>query len=360
MRITCVIGTLGGGGAERVMTYLCGGLAARGHAVTLLTLDSSVPDFYVVPPTVTRVRAQLPSFRAAGVLGGFVRLYKLTRAVRNTRPEVVISFMTISVLASCLLLRIPYIYADHLDVRFLAYSRKWKILRNWLLRFAKTVTVLSERDRKFIALYHPGWKPAAVYNPALPCVEDGGTRPLFMVPGKKYVLAVGRLVKQKGFDRLLQAWRRVCERHNEWRLAIVGSGPDEAELKSLADTLDVQYSVDFVPAQKSLAAVYRHADILAMSSRAEGFPLVLLEAMAAGLPAVSFACTGPDVIIRNNLDGFLVKQNQTELLAARLEELMQDEQKRRQFGARAREVTARFSLQQYLDAYENLCKNARS
>ena len=358
MRITCVIGTLGGGGAERVMTYLCAGLAARGHQVTLLTLDSSVPDFYKLAPTVTRARVELPSFRQAGVLVGIPRLWKLTRAVHATQPEVVISFMTISVLASCLLLRIPYIYADHLDIRYLAYSRKWKILRNWLLRFAKTVTVLSERDRKFIALYHPQWHAAVVYNPALACTGQEGMLPTFMTPGKKYVIAIGRLVRQKGFDRLLEAWRRVCNQHEDWRLAIIGAGPDEAELKQLAETLDVQYSVDFIAPQRDLASIYNHAELLAMSSRAEGFPLVLLEAMAAGLPAVSFACTGPDVIIRDGVDGFLVKQNYTDRLAKRMEELMQDESKRRAFGARAREVISRFSLDKYIDAYEQLCLHA--
>ena len=358
MRITCVIGTLAGGGAERVMTYLCAGLAARGHEVTLLTLDNSVPDFYSLSPAVTRVRVQLPSFRAAGVWGGIPRLWKLTRALRKTRPDVVISFMTISVLASCLLLRIPYIYADHLDVRYLAYSTKWKILRNILLRFASTVTVLSERDRKFIALYHPHWKAAVVYNPALACSGPEGEAPVWMRRGKKYVLAVGRLARQKGFDRLLEAWRRICDTFPDWRLAIVGGGPEELELKQLAEVLDVQYSVDFVPPQQDLAAIYRRAEFLVMSSRAEGFPLVLLEAMAAGKPAVSFSCTGPDVIIRDGVDGFLVKQNHTEELARQMARLMQDEAKRLLFGQSARAVTERFSLDKYIDAYEQLCRHA--
>ncbi len=181
MRITCVIGTLGSGGAERVMTHLCAGLSSRGHQVTLLTLDSSVPDFYTLSPAVSRRRLELPSFKKAGVFGGIPRLWKLTRALKDTHPEVVISFMTISVLASCLLLRIPYIYADHLDVRYLSYSRKWKILRNGLLRFAKTVTVLSQRDCQYIISHHPHWKPTVVYNPALPCPASAGPVPACML-----------------------------------------------------------------------------------------------------------------------------------------------------------------------------------
>ncbi len=358
MRITCVIGTLGGGGAERVMTYLSGGLAARGHDVTLLTLDNSVPDFYPTPNHVTRVRIALPTFKKAGFWGGFPRLYHLTQAVRRTRPDVLISFMTISVVASCWLLRVPIIYADHLDVRYLAYSRKWKILRNWLLRTARAVVVLSKRDKKFITLYHKKWNPVVIYNPALAATNEPLPCPDFMRSDTRYVIAVGRLVKQKGFDRLLQAWRRVCSEFPTWRLAIIGTGPEEAELKGLAETLDVQYSVDFIAPVKNLAAVYQHAQIYAMSSRAEGFPMVLLEAMAAGLAAVSFNCTGPDVIIRDGIDGFLVKQNYTDLLAKKMAELMKNDALRSEFGKQARTVTERFSLKNYLDAYENLCKSA--
>ena len=358
MKITCVIGTLGGGGAERVMTYLCGGLTARGHEVTLLTLDDSVPDFYQVPEVVRRVSVHLPSFKTPGLFRGFVRLWKLTRAVRATHPDVLISFMTVSVLASCWLLRIPYIYADHLDVRYLSYSLKWKILRNFLLACAYRVTVLSERDRKYIALYHPRWKPAVIYNPALSPQKGFFPRPNFLKEDKKYVVAVGRLVRQKGFDLLLEAWRRVCDDFPDWQLCIIGAGEDEAELKGLAETLDVQHSVQFIPPVKELEAVYRHVQLYVMASRAEGFPMVLLEAMASGVPVVSFSCTGPDVIVRDGIDGFLVKPGYTERLAAKMAELMKDEEKRCQFGQKATEVTKRFSLHKYLDAYEDLCQKA--
>ncbi|WP_428075306.1 glycosyltransferase family 4 protein [Candidatus Avelusimicrobium luingense] len=357
MRITCVIGNLGGGGAERMMTYLCGGLAVRGHQITLLTLDDTVPDFYTLPASVTRARVHLPSFRAAGIFGGMARLFKLTRALKETRPQVVISFMTISVLASCLLLHVPYIYADHLDVRHLTYSRKWEILRNFLLRFAHSVTVLSRRDLQFLQENHPGWRAQVVYNPALVPSKTEYARPAFMKPGCNYVLAVGRLTSQKGFDRLLPAWKTA--RKDGWRLAIIGGGEDEQKLKAQADKLGIATSVDFVPPQKEVFSAYVHAQILAMSSRAEGFPLVLLEAMALGVPAVSFNCTGPDVIIRHDMDGILVPQDDVSAFSAALTDLMQDEQKRRAFGERAREVTQRFSLENYLDDYERLCQTAR-
>ena len=257
-----------------------------------------------------------------------------------------------------MLLRVPFIYADHLDVRYLAYSRKWKILRNWLLKHAFAVTVLSKRDRKFISLYHAGWRPVVIYNPALPAAAEIAARPAFMQAGKSYVVSVGRLVKQKGFDRLLTAWQQICGNFPSWRLAIIGAGPDETELKNLAAALGVQSTVDFVPPVKNLTAVYQQADVYALASRAEGFPMVLLEAMAAGVPAISFNCTGPDVIIRNGIDGVLVKQNDVSQLAAQLSNVMQNAPVRRDLGEHAKAVVERFSLEKYLDAYEKLCREA--
>lgn len=358
MKITCVIGHLGPGGAERVITYLCGGLAARGHQVTLLTLSNSVPDFYELPQGVERVRLDLPAFKQSGFLGSFRRLFVMIKTLRRLRPDVLISFMTLSVLGAALLLRIPYIFSDHLDIRTPPFGKKWRFLRGVLLRFASGVTVLSERDRKYLALYYPKWKTSLIYNPALPAAGGDLPCPDFLPQGPRYVLAVGRLVKQKGFDYLLEAWRRVCEDNPNWRLCIVGAGPLEAELKDLAEVLDVQHSVKFLPPQKNLAPLYRYCDIYAMSSRTEGFPMVLLEAMAAGMPVVSFACTGPDVIVRDGEDGLLVKTGYTERFAHSLARLMQDENLRQRLAHNAPAVCERFSLEKYIQSYEDLCTAA--
>ena len=356
MRITCVIGTLGSGGAERMMTYLCEGLAARGHQVTLLTLDDSVPDFYTLPAPVARARVHLPTFRAAGILGGIPRLIKLTRAIQKTRPQVVISFMTVTVIGACVFLRTPVIYADHLDVRHFPYSRKWQFLRDILLRFAHTVTVLSERDLDFIRQHYPHWHAQVVYNPALVPDKIPAERPAFLKPGVKYVLAVGRLNPQKGFDRLLAAWGQLGPVRVGWRLAIIGGGEEEKALKEQAEKIGISQTVDFIPPQQEIFSAYKHAQIFAMSSRTEGFPLALLEAMACGMPVVSFNCTGPDVIVRPDVDGILVPQEDVPAFAAALGALMRETQKRQQLGARAQEVLQRFSLEKYLDAYEELCQ----
>jgi len=358
MRITCVINTLGGGGAERVMTYLCEGLAARGHHVTLLTLSNSVPDFYTLPACVYRERIHLPPFKSVGMMGGFLRLVRMTRALRRTQPDAVISFMTVNVLASCLLLRVPYIYADHLDVRQVPFSRMWQILRNYFLGRAERLSVLSQRDYEFIKAHHPTWKPIIIYNPALPFDKTPLPRPSFMQAEKKHVIAVGRLVDQKGFDRLLKAWHQIYHDFPQWQLNIIGAGEKEHILREQIASLGIGESAKIIAPIKGLQAVYQHADLFAMSSRAEGFPMVLLESMAAGVPAVSFNCTGADVIIRSDIDGVLVPQDDINAFAEALSSLMGNESLRKDLGKRAVEVVDRFSLQKYVDVYEDLCQQS--
>lgn len=355
MRITCIVPTLGGGGAERVMTHLCAGLLARGHEITLLTLTDDVPDFYPVPEGVTRVRAQVNRPGDAGWRGRLRRMWRLCRAVHRTKPDVVIDFMTLSVCIACWLLRVPFIFAEHLDISKVHLSKRWLKWRNFILKRAHAVVVLSERDKAYIERHYPTWRTAVIYNPAFRAKGSAKEDKPHFLDGRYNVLAVGRLTRQKGFDRLLEAWNLIRDEFPDWRLSVVGAGEEEAELKSLADTLDVLGSVNFVPPVKNMAAVYAHADLYAMSSRFEGFPMVLLEAMSAGLPAVSFVCNGPDVIIRDGVDGFLVPQGDTDRLAKRLSELMRDETKRREMGEKAKEVSHRFTQESFLDAYERLC-----
>lgn len=355
MRITCVIPTLGAGGAERVMIHLAAGLAERGHQVSLLTLQSGAADFYTVPENVKRIKVYLTPFDRLGLWGGFKRLLRLRHKLRQTKPDVVISFMALSVCMACRLARLSFIFADHLDIRK-PPSFKWRLLRNWTLSGACATVVLSERDKNFVEKNYPRWKPALIYNPAFPAEEKERPRPSFLGT-KRNVIAVGRLTKQKGFDILLRSWKRIAEKFPQWQLCIIGQGDEEAHLRRLIWDYYLQDCVQLIKPVQDIVAVYQHADLYVMSSRAEGFPMVLLEAMSYGLPVVSFQCNGPDVIVRDSVDGFLVPSEDEDALAEKLQLLMSDGNKRNTFAERAPEVVERFSDKRFLDAYEELCTN---
>jgi len=158
-------------------------------------------------------------------------------------------------------------------------------------------------------------------------------------------VAMGRLGFEKGFDLLLLAFALCFERYPDWTLRLVGQGAEQPRLQNLAEQLGIKHAVRFEPVTKEPERVLHESDLFVLSSRTEGFPMVLLEAMACGLPVVSFDCSsGPREMIRDGIDGLLVPPEDVGALAAAMATLMGDELERQRLAKRAVEVAERFSL----------------
>jgi glycosyltransferase involved in cell wall biosynthesis len=161
----------------------------------------------------------------------------------------------------------------------------------------------------------------------------------------KVVVAAGRVTPQKGFDRLLRAWSEVVREHPDWELRIFGDGQSTKKLRKQIDALGIGDSAKLMGFTARLHEELASASLYVMSSRREGFPMVLLEAMAIGLPVVSFDCpTGPRDVIREGVDGHVVRNGDVHALAQAMTGLMADADRRRAFGAAAVEGAQRFDL----------------
>jgi glycosyltransferase involved in cell wall biosynthesis len=159
------------------------------------------------------------------------------------------------------------------------------------------------------------------------------------------VLAAGRLTPQKGFDMLIDAFARLVRDHSEWTLRICGRGPLRAELLSQVAAAGLDEQVSLMGPVQDLEEQMAHASIFALSSRFEGLPMVLLEAMSTGLPVVSFDCpTGPGEVIADEEDGMLVPNGDVGAFASAMGELIEDVEKRRRLGTAARKKAAGYSL----------------
>lgn len=186
------------------------------------------------------------------------------------------------------------------------------------------------------------------YWPDVPGIEAIPNAVPFEAPAaadlsQRKVLAVGRLSHQKGFDRLIEAWRDAVAANPGWTLEIVGSGELHDELKRQIEENGVADSVVMTSGCSDMPAKYREASILAMTSRYEGLPMALIEGQACGLPIVAMDCKcGPRDVVTDGSDGFITPQGDTATFADRLSQLMSDADLRVRMGAEARRQAKRF------------------
>lgn len=172
---------------------------------------------------------------------------------------------------------------------------------------------------------------------------------------EKRVIAVGRLDYQKSFDRLILVWEKVHEKMPDWRLDIFGQGEWKAMLQGMIDERGLQDCVRLNGPTKDIGKVYAESSMIVMSSHYEGFPMVMIEAMACGLPAVcfDFKC-GPRDIIEEGENGLIVRDGDVEGLAEAIVKLMKDEELRKRMGENAKRVVETYSEERVMGLWEEL------
>lgn len=171
----------------------------------------------------------------------------------------------------------------------------------------------------------------------------------------KKVIAVGKHGFQKGYDRLLQSWKIIQEQYPDWKLSIYGAIAPSGSLSALARQLEIDTSVEFYEPVKNIEAKFLESSVFAFSSRFEGFGMVLIEAMACGVPCVSYDCPcGPSEIISDNEDGFLIENGDTKMFAEKLLLLIENENLRKVMGTKAKENVKRYLPEKILVQWDQL------
>lgn len=353
-RIVIVVYSLGRGGAERVTVGMASAWARAGWEVTVITLAPAESDFFKVENGAKHIRLALPT-RSRGVVASLInnacRIAALRRTLRSIRPHGAVGMMSASaILLAFAGLGLPgrRYGAERTYPPMLPLRPGKGLLRKFAYGLLDGVTCQTTEAAKWIATNTQAKDVPVIPNPIslpLPRHEPTIAPESCLSGGDHCLLAVGRLSEEKQFDQLIATFARLASDTPEWKLVIIGDGPDRGALEAQVSALDLGARVLLPGACGNLEDWYRRADLQVLTSRFEGFPNVLLEGLAHGTPSVALNClTGPSDIIEDGVNGILVPAGDFQALEAALRTVMNDAALRGRLAAAAAAVNERFAV----------------
>ena len=358
MKILLVIGGLNNGaGTERVCSMIANSLSESGHEIVLASIGPCDTPFFPINKDIKIIPlidfsssnlGRLPVsaydiknfyntiFRIRNKLSDKPKIvYKIRKILRNERIDTVIAVDTDCIeftLPAAFGLPVKHICWEHFNFN-VNQGKKRSKLRQRAARYCEAIVTLTERDKD-------NWLKGTIHQSQIISIDNPCPFPVqeyIKEEDTKIVLAVGRLTSQKGFDMLLEAWIQVNQIMPDWTLKIVGEGEDRSTLTEFIRKNDLTDSVELVGATDNVSKYYQQAEIFCLSSRFEGFGVVLIEALAFGLPIVSFDCdTGPAEILKDS-GSILVPENNINLLALSLIDLMSNKEQRKNISLKSKE-----------------------
>lgn len=362
LTVLFAIPSLSGGGAERVILWLSERFQKLNYNTHIVTMSSESFDIYPVPDGVNRHALSLTggsSGKFSAIAINFSRINQLRKTVNAINADVVISFTTtinvLSILA-CMGTKTVSIVSERSNPTRMKLNKFWQILRKITYRFADVQVAQTERvanwlkentgNRNVVVIPNP------VVYPILSQSKNGESKSDMLSDNCRIILAVGRLISQKGFDSLIRAFSTACKDNSSWHLVILGDGDNYDSLKSLADSTDIGDRIHLVGRCADITSWYNRAEIFVLSSIFEGFPNVLVEAMAHGLAVVSTDCEyGPREIIDEGVNGMLVPVGDETAMSEGLTKLVQEEKLREKLGSNAKKVRDTYSPENVLSKW---------
>lgn len=345
MKILLFVDKLFGGGAERVASILLNHLCNK-HDVTAIIFNDRQPTY----PIDSRIKIQkIVVDNKIRIWHPFERLIKIHKAIKTNAPDLIISFIVEQnsrVLLSNFLPKRKIIVSERTTIQ--KKQSIWRLfIRHILYRFASKVVFVSESDYKYAKWLK---NKTFIYNP-LSCeiINELPNR-------EKTIVAISsqRRWHVKGFDLLIQAWDKIAKSHPNWELQFVGA-TDDNHISNLAKSYGIDNQVNFLGWSDKIDKILQTKCIYVLSSRNEGFPNSLIEAMSQGCACVAFDCkTGPNEIITDGKSGLLAINGNVDDLAVKLQRLIEDENLRQRLSISATEEVKRFDKELIMKQWDEL------
>lgn len=359
LKLVFVIYALQKGGAERVLSTLGNSFSAKAYEVTIVCMKEAEQCY----PLAEGVRMIALLKRGARenflmrVFNGMRTYIRLSSVLFRERPFCVVSFMTSANLwtgLSCGLLRIPYIVSerttpDHTINRF-NFFFKW--LSYFVYSGSKAVVLPAkgiETCLKNNGLFNRLNNYSIIRNP----IYEFKSASHGIVHHRKFILGVGRLSYEKGFDQLIEAFSKLKIKNID--LVIVGQGKEMINLKDQINRLKLQDRVFLAGVKDDLHDYYHQAELFVLPSRNEGYPNALIEAMSSGCPCIAMDCEfGPSEIIDNGWNGILVERDNIPALTKAMFNVLFDLKLKQRLREHARLISQTNSLDVISGKWEEL------
>jgi glycosyltransferase involved in cell wall biosynthesis len=343
------------GGVARVLSvkanYLIGNFGYKVHILT--QNDGNNPLFYSFNPKIALHDIVLKGNKIAFFLQ-YIKALK--KNVSTIKPDVII--VCDNGLKAYF---IPFVLKTDTPIIFECHGSKYIEEKEQAKYFSgtKIKSLFKEfsanKFTKFVALSKESLKEWNVKNGVVISNPLWFRASSFADLKSKKVIIVGRHSYEKGLDRMLLIWQKVIKKHPDWSLEIYGKSNENQELQKLTNTLNINNNVTFFEPVKNINDKYLGASIMVMTSRTEGFGMVLIEAMAIGLPCVAYDCPcGPRAIIQDNKNGFLVENGNIDSFVQKIELLIEDENCRVQMGKNAQVSTEKYNLDSIMQHWKSL------
>ena len=352
IKLCFVISSLRAGGAERVVSILANSFDEKGSFdVSIVTINKAL-SFYVLSDTIQLISLDIQNDKTA-IRNSQIRVTKLTKVFKTIKPTIVISFNTTTsceAIIAAQFRRIPIIVSERANPKTSANSRYWKILRRLTFPIARHLVCQTESSKEF---YHWVKNKSVIKNPV--------NQPNIEIRTKeKTILAVGSLRFVKGFDLLIDAFVNTMLSRNkkDWDLIILGEGAERFNLENKILNSGFENNIHLKGRVSNTSKYYTTSSIFALSSRSEGMPNVLLEALSFGLPSVAFDCEfGPSEILEGGEIGLLAKDGDIVDLSYKLKLLMDNEKLRETLSKKAIKKAKEFSKETVTEDWWQLINN---
>ena len=316
MKLYLIIQSMDAGGAQRVLSNLANHWSRLGHDIVLATFTNA-ESFYDLDREIKHLKLGLDSksIKEKKVFfNNIFRINSIKRSIESEEVDVIISFMTNANVLSTIsskLTNVPILISERTNHKSLR-SKIWRVLRRLFYPFSDALIVQSHYDKEKYSFHK---NCTIIHNPLYVSNQFGD------IKKENIILAVGRLEYLKGFDMLIEALSYINLKG--WRVIILGEGDYRQKLEEQIFKNGLDSFVEMAGNRQDIEKYYKRASIFVLSSRVEGFPNVLIEAMSYGCASIAFDClTGPRDIIDDKKNGLLIKEESIDELSSAIEYLI--------------------------------------